>query len=140
VRLLRVNCEPDSCFVERVSLAGRFVAFVDSSIQRYQDDHHQRIIVVDLRSGRRYPSHEATSLPPDQLLVTDLVLRPTGRIAWIGPGERAGGSGYAVWTQGSNNAAVAVDAAPGIEPGSLALAGSRLYWIRAQQPQSQRLA
>ena len=32
-----------------------------------------------------------------------------------------------------------VDAGPGVEPGSLALAGARLYWTRDGLPQSAQL-
>jgi hypothetical protein len=54
--------------------------------------------------------------------VTDLELSATGRVAWIADGF--------VWKADASGL-VRLDAGPGVDPTSLAVADSTVYWTRA---------
>jgi hypothetical protein len=77
---------------------------------------------LDLRTGRTLRRANTGTA------VTALVLGPRGAFAYVSSGgavskSDAGGEGV-------------LDAAPGIDPNSLAIAGARVYWARAGSPQS----
>lgn len=65
--------------------------------------------------------------------VAALVQGPRGSFAYVS-------SGGAVVTSDATGETVVRDAGPGIEPASLALAGARVYWLRAGAPQTALLA
>lgn len=65
--------------------------------------------------------------------VAALVLGPRGAFAYVS-------SGGAVVKSDAAGETVVLDAGPGAEPGSLAIAGARVYWLRAGAPQTALLA
>lgn len=109
-----VGSGPSVDKLERVRLAGPYVGYV-----RFGYDHTlttSRIAVRDLRTGR-----VVRRTGPLTSRVTDLELSATGAAAWIADGE--------VWRSGAPGP-VRLDAGPDIDPTSLAVAGSTVYWTR----------
>jgi hypothetical protein len=73
--------------------------------------------------------------------VTDLVLRGDGALAWIVEIRNTVDSGprYQVRASLGGTVSTLVSEGGDIVPGSLALAGSTLYWTQAGTPHSTRL-
>jgi len=65
--------------------------------------------------------------------VAALVLGPRGAFAYVS-------SGGAVVKSDASGEGVVLDAGPGVDPASLAAAGTRVYWMRAGAPQSTLLS
>jgi hypothetical protein len=83
--------------------------------------------VVDLRSGEK---HTITSMAWEGS-VTDVELKPNGSVAWIQSRE-----GTATVTKLDASGRHELDAGPAIGLDSLALSGSRLYWMNDDQPRT----
>jgi hypothetical protein len=79
---------------------------------------------LDVRTGReRYVAQFSADTPP----ASDLVLGARGAVAWIRSG---------VVSKVEDDQPLVLDAGPGVEAGSLAVAGDRLYWTRAGTSQT----
>lgn len=123
--------------VTQARLAGPFAAVADQYSEPAGSDDHASITVRDLRTGRRAFT---TSILPDNtsVLITDLVLAPGGRLAWIeqltqfGSGPGMTKTSYEVHAVGASGDQL-LDSGPNIQPGSLARAGKIVYWIRGGQ-------
>jgi hypothetical protein len=100
-------------------LAGRFVALT----------HHPSCGPFPCETGPSYTLHNLRS---------GRAVSPQGPVSQVVPGEGfyAYEDGRVVLVRGG--AERVVDAGPGVEPGSLAIAGRRLYWMRDGLPQSAR--
>ena len=121
-------------------LAGRFASVVTSSDDRggYSDE----LEVYDLRRRRR------TSLisPVQEARIRDVVLMPSGNVAWIqtatSAGQAPGGepvfNNFEVRTR-QGGRTVLLDSGPGIGARSLASSGSTLYWTNGPQARTARL-
>lgn len=134
--------------VDDETLAGNIVAYEE--VESFTEGHTKRIIVVrDLRTGRvmhEAPTAEAQT-PGDvgKGSARSLVVKSDGAVAWIVEtvsGPTVGGIGpptiyevRAVDKTGSRLLASGGD----IDPSSLALAGSTLYWTQGGQPFSAQL-
>jgi hypothetical protein len=94
------------------------------------------------RDGRRIRRVQAVPAPPFMqgalMRVTDLVLRGDGALAWIVEIRDAATASprYQVRTSLGGRASMLLAESADIAPGSLALAGSTLYWTQAGAPQS----
>jgi hypothetical protein len=122
---------------ERETLAGPLVAYEDGSGGEISNTYV--VVVRNLRTGkviRRVPT--GTPATPSPKLVgigptTAIVAKPDGAVAWIAEtGDPTEYQVYAVDATGSRTVASSTD----IEPFSLALAGSTLYWTQNGQPAS----
>lgn len=136
---------PHGCVgIERETLAGPMVAYEDFSASL--NEHRWYVIVRDLRNGRtlhRIPTGtpgKASSL--GGLLVGDgpavaIVVKNNGAVAWIVETgfKPATYEVHAVDRTGSRLLASGTD----IDPHSLALAGSTLYWTQGGKPFSASL-
>jgi hypothetical protein len=104
------------------------------------------IRVLRVRDGSRVrsidPAPGVTYLPGGSPLttvdVTALVMRPDGALAWIVAVAHpmSGPSGYQVRSSSSGTDSSLLGEGEDIEPGSLALAGPRIYWTQGGQPRS----
>jgi len=123
--------------IEGETLAGPIVAYEESI--DLTGGHDKNVIVVrDLRTGRvihKVPTAE-TRFPGDvgNGGATQLVVKSDGAIAWIvkTANEPTTTEVHAVDKTGSRLLASGGD----IDPSSLALAGSTLYWTEAGKPMS----
>ena len=91
------------------------------------------------RDGRRVRRVAAAPSAPGSLAdVTDLVLRGDGTMAWIVElrDSAAAPPRYELRSSGSGASSSVLAQGVDIAPGSLALAGSTLYWTQAGAPQS----
>jgi hypothetical protein len=92
------------------------------------------------RDGRRVRrvAAAAPSVPGSLADVTDLVLRGDGTMAWIVElrDSPAASPRYELRSSGSGASSSVLAQGVDIAPGSLALAGSTLYWTQAGAPQS----
>jgi hypothetical protein len=120
------------------ALAGRYVAYVRSHFddaERYNPQFRgfpDEVVALDLSTGARRRSPAATGGSPSAK-ATDLVLSSTGSFAWIGSGP----AGNEVHRLNAGEAAdTVVDSGSDVQAGSLALAGSTLYWTKAGRPVS----
>jgi hypothetical protein len=124
--------------ISRETLAGPIVAFAEGSsagaLSLGGGAAHEFVVVCDLRSGRAVhrvptgpsPSHEG--IGPAEAIV----LKGDGAVAWIVQTSPEEGT-YQVQAldrSGTRKLASGAD----IDPHSLALAGSTLYWIQAGKP------
>ena len=120
------------------ALAGPYVAYVlghfDDS-ERYNPEFKgfpNQVVAINLSTAAelRFPA-AAGSSPAAK--VSDLVLSASGSFAWIGSGS----AGNEVHRLDVGDAAdTVVDSGPAVQPGSLALAGSTVYWTTATGPAS----
>lgn len=117
---------PDGYGIDDVSVRGRFVAFSRFSYDRH-GTYSSGAEVRDARSGRTV-TVEPTS---DGRAVTEVVATTRGAAAYIEVVDKAT---RVIAIAGRTR--TVLDEAPGIERGSLAVAGSRVYWIRAGEPRS----
>jgi hypothetical protein len=101
-------------------LAGHYAATIVRTCSKYDENGCTDMVAVYNLNTR-----EELGRGPDDLALTDLVLRANGSVASIG----AAGSNYIVsFSDGAGTRQV--DEGPGITPGSLALVGARVYWLR----------
>lgn len=134
----------DRSIVGPVALAGRFVAY--SNAFRGRSGADIGILVRDVRTGRTVRSYGVREFvePGDRDFVertSDLVLRADGTAAWIFEVEERDDQGTTVRVRYEvhrfmGREQVLLDSGTDVEPGSLALAGSRLYWMKGGQPRS----
>jgi hypothetical protein len=108
--------------------SGRFVAFDLVNCDRVGCEGGG-IRVADARTGRRRRSAPS---PPNSAPVTDLAVNANGSVAWI---RGLGGASREVRKLDRTGEAV-LDVATDIAPGSLALAASKVYWMRGGAPRS----
>jgi hypothetical protein len=118
-----------------IVVAGRFVAYGAGTDCGHLCSPYS-VVLQDLRSGR-------TTLTSGSIIVgsvTDLVLRPTGSLAFGAPTVD---SQQPVLTGGAQVVAVPhgqpptiLAHGPDVAPGSMALAGPTLYWTQAGLPRS----
>jgi hypothetical protein len=66
--------------------------------------------------------------------VTDVELKPNGSLAWI---QSRTGTSTVIKLDASGRQEL--DSAPDVDPLSLALSGSRLYWMRGELPRTAML-
>ena len=128
--------------VSHARLAGPFASVATQYEDPAGENVHASVKVVDLRDGRKPVRYSAL---PDQtnVFVTDLVLAPSATVAWIErrttfpePGKTQ--NAYEVhWANAAGQHLL--DSGPDVQPGSLARAGSTLYWTRGAQPRSAQL-
>jgi hypothetical protein len=124
------------------TLAGTFIAYAETHFSPYNVSD-KYVFVRDLSTGRvvhEVPTGVAVKPVPGQVglgTVVALVVEGDGSVAWIvGTGPENGTyQVHAVDGAGSRVLAVGAD----IDPGSLALAGSTLYWTQSGQPRSATL-
>lgn len=119
------------CGVYGFELAGRYVAY--DNFRCAGGLFPCGVVIRDMKSGAVRRS-KLCAQPPG--LMTDLVLRSNGSVAWIR--QLGGGQEYELWKLDSGGE-VRVDSGSAIDPDSLALSGGRIYWMRAGEPQSAAL-
>lgn len=128
------NCS-DFLSVGLFRLAGPYVAFQSESCGLVAGEGSVKL--VDLRTGQTKFSKAATPIPamtmgePDYG-VRSLVLKANGSLAWVGRFEDTSGppnTNYFVQTKTTT-----LDMGATIAGGSLALAGSTLYWLKGGTP------
>ena len=110
------TAEQDSYAITGIQLAGRYAGFTDLGCAARPCPAFRTIL--DLRTGRRSMvtvGHLDT--PP-----TATVVSPRGFTAWAAGGE--------VRLLALGGGARTLDAGPGVDERSLAVAGGRLYWVR----------
>ncbi len=121
-----------------IVLAGPYVAYGDYSDCAASFCDPNSVVVQDLRTG--HVSFVDGSIRIAD--VKDLVLEPSGSLAWISSAYDESGSplpGLQVAAVEHGGAPVILDSGSDIVPGSLALAGSTLYWTKGTTPQSAAL-
>jgi hypothetical protein len=124
--------------IRAVTLAGTLVAY-----QEFINAPQVWLIVVrDLRTGRilrRVPTN-APGPPNTSGSVEALVLKPDGAVAWIAQATLTKTSGerreYEVYAADATGESRLLAAGLGIDPTSLALAGSTLFWTQTSQAMS----
>lgn len=119
-----------------VTIAGRLVAYVAYSDCAASFCDPNSVVLQDLRTGRTTRADGAVSVAH----VSGLALKPNGALAFLSTlfdlnGEELPG-GPQLFTVAPGAATVLLDGGPGIAPGSLARAGSTLYWTKSGLPQS----
>jgi hypothetical protein len=130
---------PDFFSVSPIRLAGVHVGYNagGETRQGYESD----VIVRDLRTGRcvhRWVAPAAGSI--GDLRVEDLELKKNGSIGWIASRSRfQGGPIQEVYKSDTRGKATLVDSGEDIDPKSLTLSGSILYWTKAGQAYSASL-
>lgn len=149
------DCDPGPV-VSRLVLRGRYVAFVQTFCNIDQSDDY--VMVVDLRNGRgKWRAIASTGQAPDaasSTLVTDLVLSPTGSVAWIADWDANSGSStphpnddrqVRKLEPGAPEGGMLLDSGLTIEPRSLGM-GSRtsggyswIYWTKGDSPFAAKL-
>lgn len=123
--------------LQRTALSGLFVGYVERHTVKNNDQFAVR--ARDLRTGEDVHAWAENSEGPTQRFYgpTDLVVAPTGAIAWIVPFDSDADSStirYEVRVSDAGRKAAVLDAGVGIDPKSLALAGSSLYWTHDGRP------
>jgi DNA-binding beta-propeller fold protein YncE len=134
--------------VAMFTLGGPVVAFEESSVTNLEPEarYTNWILVRDLRNGRylhRLPTGTPTT-PPENGDVgvgpaTGIVVKSDGAVAWIVDAGRNsvlnGPLIYEVHAVDRTGSRVLASGSE-IDPSSLALAGSRLYWMQGGKPMS----
>jgi len=123
-----------SARISQLTIAGPMVAFEET------EESRERIVVRDLRTGRFVvrESHGVHGLQG----VEQIVVKSDGAVAWmVQVGYGHGGNPihrevYAVDASGTRLVAEGEESLNPIERGSLALAGSTLYWTQSGKPLS----
>lgn len=116
--------------VGQVAVGGRFAAVALTSCSRYDGACESAVQVVDARAGRR--SRKLYERGAD----AGLLVRPTGAV--VGLAREADGT-FTLWHGARGRHADLRTRAP-IVPGSLALAGDRLYWLEGEEPRTALLS
>jgi hypothetical protein len=122
-----------------VTIAGRRVAYVAYSDCAASFCDPNSVILQDLRTGRTTFADGAVSVAT----VSGIVLKADGSLAFLSTvfdlnGEALPG-GPQLFAVAPGEAPALLDGGPGIAPGSLARAGSTLYWTKGGLPQSATL-
>jgi hypothetical protein len=107
-------------------LAGARVAYDYNECAEDGSPCGGHVDVISARTGVRRFAGQLEGPP-----ATDLVLAGNGAVVWIRPGA----NGPAV-TKVDRDGTVVLDDTPGVEAGSLAIAGARVYWTRGGVAQS----
>jgi hypothetical protein len=132
-------------YLDHPVLAGERVAYVSGfEDYRYETRRRFTLIVLDTASFSFERQFDWRTPTPDayERDITALVLKSNGSIAWIlyrvdwRSFERT--YTYEVWKADSGGT-VLLDSDPQIDPESLALNGSTLFWTRAGEPRSATL-
>lgn len=121
-------------------LAGRFAAYsIPALFVEGEELLPAYVRVVDLRGGRKLRLQGAVGSPADGpgSAVTDLELATTGAVAWIASYFRNGTRVYEVRKSEPENGLL--DSGTDIEPRSLAVSESTVYWTKAGVPRSAAL-
>jgi hypothetical protein len=145
------SCGSLGCLsVEREALAGTYVAYAYFLVLGEEKDREETFLVIvrDLRNGRiLYKIPTGTPRPQNASSVVGagpvrtLVLKSDGSVAWINEhplgllGDETDYEVHALDKTGSRILASGTD----IDPRSLALAGSTLYWMQGGKPFFTRL-
>ena len=118
-----------------IALAGRYVAYGAYSDCAASFCDPNSVVLQDLKNGKV----RLADGPLRVADVSDLVLRAKGSLAWIGTSFDAQGAvqpGVQVVKAERGQPPVVLDAGLDVARGSLALAGTRLYWTKAGRPVS----
>ena len=117
-------------FVAPVRIAGTLVAYGEGTVGR---PHYNEtaVAVVDARSGRRVYSQRELGATE----IRGLELLPGGAVAWIAED----GEGRHPVRRRDSRGTVTLDPGDGVDPGSLALSGSQLRWVRDGEPHTAEL-
>lgn len=121
-------------------LGGRYLAY--SWVNSERTTRTSYLYLVDLRRVRERLIWEegGPNSARSDALVLDLRVTRRGSVAWIaGLANYLAPTDYEVRKHDSAGAGV-LDAGTDIEPGSLTIAGSRVYWMRAGSPFTATLA
>lgn len=120
-------------------LAGRWLAW-DAVLCSKEGPCSGGVRLLNVRTGRRRGlSGPVPFAPGDQIShVSALVVTARGSVAWTRR-QRLPATGYDVTARPANAAAVLLEGADTVDPGSLAAAGGRVYWTSDQTPHSARL-
>jgi hypothetical protein len=128
------------------TLGGTFVAFEASIFRDFPGklpQSEQRVVVENLRTGRvlyRVPAGTSTHNRVGFGSITALLVKGDGAAAWIvgnGLGDLPS-TAYEVGSVEANGSHLLAESSE-IEPKSLALAGSTLYWMQGGKPISATL-
>jgi hypothetical protein len=118
-----------------IALVAPFVAYGDYSDCAAAFCNPNSVVLQDLRGGKGTPVQGQVSVAT----VYDLVLKPNGSLAFIASTFDTNGSiipGLSVVNVEHGASAVVLDSGTGVMSGSLALAGSTLYWTDAVAPRA----
>lgn len=125
--------------ITNVVLSGSVVAYEESSNRPLV----WWIIVRDLRSGRVLRRLRTNTPGPVNTAgaLEALVLKSDGAVAWVSQAHLPtavpnGPREYEVYAADATGESRLLASGPGIEPGSLALAGSMVYWTQEGRPLS----
>jgi hypothetical protein len=114
--------------VIRETVSGRFVAFENAVCGHHEGDClDAEVRVVDLETGRMRRSQGAGS---QASITREILVTSAGDVAWV----RAFTTGNFEVRKLTAGGETLVDSSPDVEPASLAIAGSHLYWTRAGTP------
>jgi hypothetical protein len=119
-------------------LAGRRIAFESIHCGDPTDPCSGHVWRTDMRTGRVRIVAQMTG-PREAPPASDLLLTPDDTVVWIRPDGAPGPNGLpgpAVSKVGPDGRLVVLDPGPGVEPGSLATAGNRIYWTRSGAAQT----
>jgi hypothetical protein len=121
--------------VAQLRLGGRFVGYwVEGCIKASPCGVEVR--VVDLSTGRRTVQASAFSPGMPLFEVTDLELKPNASVAWIAKPDTGG---FEVRKSDASGRNQLLDSGPDIDPSSLAVSASIVYWTKAGAPRSAKL-
>jgi hypothetical protein len=130
-----------------IVLAGAIVAYEDFSFFEGLGGQRQGVVVEDLRTGRRLRDeptgkHKVPGSEPELEFgigdTTAIVVKSDGSVAWIVKTSTEEGT-YQVHAADATGSRVLASGAD-IDPSSLALAESTLYWTQGSQPHSAPLS
>jgi hypothetical protein len=142
-------CSPSGCAprARRLTLAGTLVAFEYISVSAQSSfgeggNTEWLLVARDLRSGRtlhKVPTGTATPEPGAGRFVgagptTGLALTPNGALAWIVNTRQAAARYQVRIAEGSGSRLLA--AGSDIDPSSLVLTASRVFWVEGHTPAS----
>lgn len=119
----------------KLALAGHTVAYEEIYCDR-DTGCDGEVRTFDVRDSGRDTGHRRIARLDPMYPASDLVLTPRGTVAWIRPGS---GTHDVVVVGPGRPVLTTLDAGPGVEPGSLAIAGRRVYWTNSGSPRSAEL-
>jgi hypothetical protein len=123
----------------RLTLAGRHVGFARSGCDGPFGEYcATQVKVRDLRTGKVVRAAKAYEALSYSFEVSDLALAPNGDVAWISFSEDPDYPTDVREVRAATSArgSVLLDSGADVGPRSLAMAGRRVYWIRAGEPRS----